>query len=342
MPAILTAPRRRTRSADPYFAAIDAYPLLSAAEEVALAGRIRAGDAAARDRLACSNLRLVVSIAKHFRGRGLGLDDLIQAGNEGVLRATGLYDPTRHVRFSTYATYWIQQTIRRTLQKQASTIRVPIHLLKTVSDQIRGHATPARAEANGLLAAARQALRIDHADAVKDGYPDHAPEPADALIAAEDLASLPGLLATLDMRSRAVIRGRYGLGSGHGETLLVVGHRLGLSRERVRQIENEAIRTMRVTAGLAPGCDPAPSAYQAAIVTRREDRKAAIVATVEAMQGEGAALNYRAIARRVGFGNATVAELYRQLVAEGQVTPWPGWHSGSGRRAAVGAKGVAR
>lgn len=236
-------------------------PLLSAEEERALAWRAQAGDRWARDHLICANLRLVVNIAKHFQGRGVDLDDLIQEGNRGLFRAVERFDPERGCRFSTYATYWIQQFIRQAVKDQAHTIRIPSYAVELAAKVAKGRVAPSPRQ-RAILKAAARAKRthslslpvpngscdnagsdaVDYAQTLKDHT---RPAPEEAALRAEAQPSLARALALLDEREREVLAARYGLEGHATETLEAIGQRLGCTRERVRQIEAKALAKLR-------------------------------------------------------------------------------------------------
>ncbi len=242
-------------------------PLLSAEQERELAHRAAQGDDYARDQLVQANLRLVISVAKHYTGRGLSMIDLIQEGNLGLLRAVGQYDPSRGSRFSTYATWWIRQAISRALQEQASLIRVPHHMAKALQ-QVRqasamlqqelGREPTVHEVAQRAKLHPEQVRELMHAFArpislempISDGDGSVLGD----LIADETQAEWEqsidweSLMSKLNEREKSVIRLRYGLGDEPPMTLEEVGKRLGLSKERVRQLESRAIQKMQEAA----------------------------------------------------------------------------------------------
>ena len=242
-------------------------PTLSAEQERELATRAAQGDEHARERLIQANLRLVISVAKHYAGRGLSMIDLIQEGNLGLLHAAKHFDPRRGSRFSTYATWWIRHTISRALQEQASLIRIPQHMAKALQ-QVRqasallqqelGREPTVHEVAQRTKLHPEQVRELMHAIAkpislempISDGDGSVLGD----IIADETQAEWEQaidwetLMATLNEREKAVIRLRYGLGGEPPMTLEEVGKRLGLSKERVRQLESRAIQKMQEAA----------------------------------------------------------------------------------------------
>ncbi len=269
------APRPRTGPSRPAAATpLDAYlgqlpggPLLTAAEERALAVGIAAGDAEARGRLIRSNLRLVVRIARDYQGRGLPLDDLVGEGNLGLIRAAQDFDPAFGTRFSTYAAHWIKQAIRHALTTTGATIRLPAHVVNLLHRWRRAERTLRRrlgrdpgfdevADALGLtdshrdlVARALQARRLvaegpAHDQAPGAGVLAAGDDPAAGLEAAEERRAVLGRLERLDDRERTVIRLRFGLGGHDPLTLKEVGRRLGITREWARKLEQRAVRKL--------------------------------------------------------------------------------------------------
>ena len=252
---------------DTYLREINAVALLTADEEKTLARAIAAGDAAARERLVRANLRLVVSVARRYVGRGLALDDLVAEGNVGLMRAVEGFDPDMDTRFSTYATYWIKQSVRRAVVGTVKTVRLPEYMSEllakwrkaaaAMADELGRPATPEEiGTALGLskkkVAMVRRAARVSAPVAqaapdeagrgVGEGAADERAAPPDAaLLAAEDLARVTALLAALPVREATVVRLRFGLAGEEPLTLKEIGTRLGLTRERVRQIEGETL-----------------------------------------------------------------------------------------------------
>lgn len=251
-----------------YLSEIDRTPLLTAAEERYLAGRVAAGDAEARDRMARANLRLVVNIARGFAGRGLALEDLVAEGNMGLLRAIEGFDPAMSTRFSTYAAFWIKQSVRRALSMTGRTVRLPHYVTALLAKWRRAAAElqerlgrlPEEAEVGDHLGLSRRQMRVvrqalrgvttgdatgDAGEWLADMVADHGPAPDDRLAGVEELRLALASLDRLDERERAVLRLRFGLGGAEPATLQEVGNHLELTRERVRQIEQEALAKLR-------------------------------------------------------------------------------------------------
>ena len=254
-----------------YLKEIGKVPLLTAAEEVILAKRIEAGDLAAKQRLVESNLRLVVSIAKKYIGRGMQFLDLIQEGNLGLIRAVEKFDYRKGYKFSTYATWWIRQAITRAIADQARTIRIPVHMVETINKLIRVQRhllqeygrEPTPDEIAELMditpEKVREVLKISQepvsletpigeeedshlGDFIED---EEAVVPVDAASFALLQEQLQTVLETLSIRERKVIQLRFGLLDGHPRTLEEVGREFGVTRERIRQIESKTLSKLR-------------------------------------------------------------------------------------------------
>ncbi len=254
-----------------YLKEIGRVPLLSPEEEIELAIRINSGDEAAKKRLSESNLRLVVSIAKRYVGRGMQFLDLIQEGNLGLIKAVEKFDYTKGFKFSTYATWWIRQAITRAIADQARTIRIPVHMVETinkvkkVSSQLlhkNGHEPVAEeiaAELDMPVDKVREIMRVAQepvsletpigeeedshlGDFIQD---EDAPAPADAASHTLLKEQLGDVLSTLTAREEKVLRLRFGLEDGRPRTLEEVGKEFDVTRERIRQIEAKALRKLR-------------------------------------------------------------------------------------------------
>ena len=254
-----------------YLKEIGQVKLLSAEEEVELAKRVSEGDQEAKNKLTEANLRLVVSIAKKYSGRGLHILDLIQEGNTGLIRAVDKFDWTKGNKFSTYATWWIRQAITRAIADQARTIRVPVHMVEVINKATRCNrklvqelgreptmeeiAAELNLPVEKIIEANRTAADTlsldtpvgDEEDTsigsfVEDERP---PGPADATSNALLAEALKEILGTLTEREADVLRMRFGMYDGRTHTLEEVGQIFGVTRERIRQIENKAIRKLR-------------------------------------------------------------------------------------------------
>ncbi len=257
-----------------YLREIGKIPLLSQEEELDLAQKAMKGDKRAKDKLAEANMRLVVSIAKRYGGRGLDFLDLIQEGNTGLLRAVEKFDPDKGFKFSTYATWWIRQAITRAIADQARTIRIPVHMVETINKVLRTtrrltqelNREPTNEEiANAMgmdVEKVEYVMRIKQdiasldasvsrdgddeesvlGDFVEDSERD-SPEDATAnQILKEQIAEI---LTTLSEREQKIIRLRFGIGGGRSHTLEEVGNEFSVTRERIRQIEAKALSKLR-------------------------------------------------------------------------------------------------
>ena len=250
-----------------YLREINETKLLSATDEQDLAVAIGNGDTQARDRMVRANLRLVVNIARGYTGKGLGLQDLIEEGNLGLLRAVEGFDPAVGTRFSTYASYWIKQSIKRALINTAKTIRIPAYMVELLSKWRRASTrlteelgrTPTPEEVARVLGLPRKKLPIikkairiynltPQTDQSEAGWSlgemlmdESARSPEEELVESDNLAHVLRQLDIMDQREATVLRMRFGLADNEPRTLKEIGETLGLTRERVRQIETEAL-----------------------------------------------------------------------------------------------------
>jgi RNA polymerase nonessential primary-like sigma factor len=269
-----------------YLREIRRAPLFTPEEEYAMAVRARGGDFEARQQMIERNLRLVVSIAKNYLGRGLPLTDLIEEGNLGLMHATAKFEPERGFRFSTYASWWIRQSIERAIMHQARLVRLPVHVVRELNQVLRARrvlesqrgALDAGSEANDrpvrvdriaerlgrpvqevadLLRYAEQPASLDAprdlardgdmgGESLLDGVADDGNDDPEGRMLHHEIESLlEGELLELSRREREVLTGRYGLYNRESETLEALAERLGLTRERVRQIQQEALGKLK-------------------------------------------------------------------------------------------------
>jgi RNA polymerase primary sigma factor len=255
-----------------YLREIGKIPLLSAEEELELANRVVEGDKDAKDKMAEANMRLVVSIAKRYVGRGLDLLDLIQEGNTGLLRAVEKFDPTKGFKFSTYATWWIRQAITRAIADQARTIRIPVHMVETINKLLRTQRRLTqelnREPTNEEIAAAMEIEvdKVEHIMKIKQDISsldasirdDEEESVLADFIEDEDTISpeesatnqllkeqVKGMLGALTEREQKILKLRFGLEDGKQHTLEEVGQEFSVTRERIRQIEAKALAKLR-------------------------------------------------------------------------------------------------
>lgn len=256
-----------------YLREIGKIPLLTAEEELALANRVVAGEKKAKDQMAEANMRLVVSIAKRYSGRGLDFLDLIQEGNTGLLRAVEKFDPSKGFKFSTYATWWIRQAITRAIADQARVIRIPVHMVETINKLLRTqrrmtqelnreptieelakememepekieYVMKIKQDVNSLDAA----VRDDEEDSVLGDFIEDEDTKSPDEAATEQLLKeqVQGILeSALSERELKILKMRFGLEDGKNHTLEEVGHEFAVTRERIRQIEAKALAKLR-------------------------------------------------------------------------------------------------
>jgi RNA polymerase primary sigma factor len=255
-----------------YLREIGKIPLLTAEEELALAQKVKSGSKKAKDQMAEANMRLVVSIAKRYVGRGLDLLDLIQEGNTGLLRAVEKFDPDRGFKFSTYATWWIRQAITRAIADQARTIRIPVHMVETINKLLRTQRRLTqelnREPTNEEIAAAMEmdvdkvehimkikqdissldaSVRDDEEDSVLGDFIEDEEAKTPTESASEQLLKeqVKQILGTLTEREQKILKLRFGLEDGKSHTLEEVGQEFSVTRERIRQIEAKALAKLR-------------------------------------------------------------------------------------------------
>lgn len=257
-----------------YLREIGKIPLLNPEEELELAHKVIAGDKRAKDKMAEANMRLVVSIAKRYSGRGLDFLDLIQEGNTGLLRAVEKFDPDKGFKFSTYATWWIRQAITRAIADQARTIRIPVHMVETINKLLRtqrrmtqelnreptieelGKELEMEPEKVEYVMKIKQDITSLDAGVGRDGEDEDSVlgdfiEADDGIAPEESAASqllkeqVQSILGTLSEREQKILKMRFGLESGKSHTLEEVGQEFAVTRERIRQIEAKALAKLR-------------------------------------------------------------------------------------------------
>jgi RNA polymerase primary sigma factor len=251
-------------------------PLLTVHEEIELTGRIRSGDERARERMIEANLRLVVSIARHYNCRGMTFEDVVQEGILGLMAAINKFDPTKGFRFSTYATYWIRQAIVRAIEKQSRMIRLPTYAYHAVgklertqmtlqdrlgrqptSEELASETTLSVSTVNALLQSIQEPVSLDVLLGEAEDYTlgdlqldTEAADPEERALQASDRENLARILEVLKPKERAVIENRYGLRDGRVHSLKELAEELNMSREGIRHIETRALRKLRHAVGV--------------------------------------------------------------------------------------------
>ena len=254
-----------------YMRQIEHYPLLTPAEELSVARRVRRGQKNAKDKMIHSNLRLVVKIARDYQNYGLPLMDLISEGNIGLTRAVERFDPDRGSKMSTYASWWIKQSIKRALANQAKTVRLPVHIVEKISrirqagnviakqmgrdasdeeiSRITGLSTSkvsAIREASQTTASLDAKIGLEEDTNLMEIIADEsAINPGEHLAQKDVFEKMQSLLSSLDKRERSILNARFGLDGKEPLTLDQVGEKLGYTRERIRQVQNQALKKLR-------------------------------------------------------------------------------------------------
>lgn len=266
-------PNLSTSSLAPFLRSIGSVALLTPLQEIELSRRIKEGDTEAKKKMTEANLRLVVNLAKGYRGQGLGFSDLIQEGSFGLMKAVEKFDPTKGYRFSTYATWWIKQAISRSLADKSRTVRMPVHIVEKLNKILRAeqrlqfelgrNATAAEIaielnfsleEVESIKKASQLTISLDKPVGAEDDESDltsflvdeHTESPQAHVEARQRRSTLLEVLETLTARERRILELRYGLDGGKAYTLDEVGRVFNITRERVRQIESKSLKNLQV------------------------------------------------------------------------------------------------
>ena len=254
-----------------YLNEIGQYPRLTATEEIEVARKARTGDLEARERMINGNLRLVVKIARDFEGYGMPVTDLINEGNIGLMKAVEHFDPERGVKFSTYSAYWIKQSVKRCLSNQSRTVRIPIHMVEKISRlcqvtevfkekfdrppteaELAAEMKMSESDIRAIQRAQTRSISLNgsfdegESESLEDRIPDEqAPNPYAQLELQTSISRMCELLDQLQQRDSTILKERFGLAGSDPKTLEEVGREFGVTRERIRQLQNEALVKLR-------------------------------------------------------------------------------------------------